>query len=226
MTSPPPIEMGQQKQQTELEPERVSTLFSELPMELQIIIFEFALPGPRVVEFRFLEPYRFAADAQLRQMLGVPPLLHTCQLSRKIVLESLSLFQDENGPLPLGYFNFKLDSLCLTLRSINPGRSLGWGDALAVFTTHVKEEQRNKVRHLIEDSYPFNNRPWLAERLLPYFRHLKTLAFLFDRQRCFMNDDGSFKLSALDWIPPELRKMKLENPHWKEPNVLYELRAE
>jgi hypothetical protein len=89
-------------------PERQSTfsLFQSLPVELRAKIWEASLPGPRLVETRFLN---------MRCHLPTPrlptPLLHISQEAREVALRSYRPLYRLSSPLPLIYIDPNVDIL-------------------------------------------------------------------------------------------------------------------
>ncbi|KAK0107241.1 hypothetical protein ONS95_003943 [Cadophora gregata] len=204
------------------EPENFFTLFRHLPTELQITIFELSMPGPRIVDFRHLawaddnENWSFCKHYErLRPRLGIPPLLHTCRLSREIALKSYSLFQSEDGTLPFGYFNFELDTLSLTQRSMSDPQDLDWNIVLEAFGKLVKEEDRRKIRRLQARLYPFSTATSLTEGILSTFPDLKIITVRFDRVRPFIVEEGSMNPLAVCWTPIKPRSADGVRKGWK-----------
>lgn len=192
-------------------PDSTFVFFPCLPTELQINIFELAMPAPRIVDFRHTkwadenEEWSFRRYySKLRQRLPVPPLLHTCQLSRAIALKSFSLFNSEDGPLPFGYINFELDTLSLTQRSMNDPQDLDWNIVLEAFRTLVRKEDRSRVRRLQTRFYHFLTAASLIKEILDNFPNLEVLIIRFDRVRPFMTDEGSMNPLALSWTSIDL----------------------
>ncbi|PVH84536.1 hypothetical protein DL98DRAFT_584611 [Cadophora sp. DSE1049] len=175
------------------------------------------MPGPRVVDFRHFdwfdnnEKWSFRHFPQyyrrLRSRLEVPPLLQACRLSRAIALKSFSLFNSEDGPLPFGYFNFKLDTLSLTHRSMSDPQDLDWNIVLEAFENLVREEDRSRVRRLQARFYPFHTATSLTKGILanfPNFPNLEVLTVRFDKVPPFMTEEGFLNPLAVSWTPIEL----------------------
>jgi hypothetical protein len=99
---------------------RTFTCFPRLPLELQRMVWGFALPAPRTITI-------ISTDFTIRDAKGwtvrkycvahnapsVPSLLHACQESRKVALKTYHLtFRPQLRGNPI-YFDFQSDTLCL-----------------------------------------------------------------------------------------------------------------
>jgi hypothetical protein len=94
---------------------RTFTLFSNLPVELQRMIWKSTLPGPRYVEIRYdHHTNTFTSPTEL------PVSLSICHESRGVAREEYQLaFSTVSSPA-LIYFNFKIDQFYLGIGNLSP----------------------------------------------------------------------------------------------------------
>jgi hypothetical protein len=85
--------------------DRTFTLFPKLPTELQLQIWEHALPGPRIINISPPRP----SDG-----LSLPPMMAACRQSRAVILRNYDTSADEmiqNPRLFLDFWDPTLDTL-------------------------------------------------------------------------------------------------------------------
>jgi hypothetical protein len=81
--------------------------FTGLPTELQIKIWHYTLPAPRIIQLHNLNGFFSFHGAR------PPPALHTCQLSRKVTLSVFEPTFTHNNELPPIYIDLAHDTLHL-----------------------------------------------------------------------------------------------------------------
>jgi hypothetical protein len=96
------------------------TLFPKFPAELQLKIWEMAMPGPRVIKIGYL---RELGNFPLCQKSPkIPSLLHACHDSRAVALNKIKPHFENASLMPI-YCDFEKDTILLmntaTLRTIS-----------------------------------------------------------------------------------------------------------
>lgn len=139
-------------------------LFPKLPVELQLKIWGFAMPGPRLVEVRFKRdaryhqhkffndfPVRFSEnpfDGHLNSQSQT--LLHVCKQTRYEVQKTYQIAFNTPKSLNKCYFNFKLDTLHI------PGLSVSKQRHAFLNNPKVKADMA-KVQNLVAELQIFND---------------------------------------------------------------------
>lgn len=104
--------------------------FLLLPAELRIRIYVLSLL-PRNVDFIIcgwedkMHSDDFISDVVLKPRTPVPAILHVSQESRAECVKYYTILHRANLPLPLGYFNFNLDTLFIGKRSSRDQKYVG-----------------------------------------------------------------------------------------------------
>lgn len=90
------------------------TLFPKLPVELRLMVWELALPGPRVIT---IQARRVSSAARglphLTADYSIPAIFHTSQESREAVLRKYEFAFPRNHLINSFYFDFSRDVLFL-----------------------------------------------------------------------------------------------------------------
>ncbi|PVH79533.1 hypothetical protein DL98DRAFT_631408 [Cadophora sp. DSE1049] len=118
-------------------------IFSKLPLELRMDIWECVLPESRVVTIE--QSRRRHVVAEQDRAVTIPTeLLHTNQESRSVALKVYEAFQGgwERGPV---YFDFKKDVLCT--RDFSAYNPIGLGPGSLLDAEGMREWQ-TKLQHL------------------------------------------------------------------------------
>ncbi|KAF8846612.1 hypothetical protein BDZ45DRAFT_682421 [Acephala macrosclerotiorum] len=87
------------------------TLFPTLPAELQIKIWRYTLPGPRIIQLQY------SKSSSSFHGTRPPPALHTCRTSREIALSVFEPAFTRNDQLKPIYIDFAHDTLHLATNS-------------------------------------------------------------------------------------------------------------
>ncbi|MCJ1248771.1 hypothetical protein MMC30_005990 [Trapelia coarctata] len=128
------------------------TLFPALPAELRLKIWEFALPGPRVVEIK-APPPSFAdrpPDSALDDFTSscaIPTLLHVNSEARGIALKHYELSFATGTFPPRIYFSFERDTLYFPEYVFDDG---GVAD-ITPFIMAISSSERARVRRVAVD---------------------------------------------------------------------------
>jgi len=122
--------------------------FKKLPLELQLIIWTIALPGPRTVEI-YCKRYDFGVSEHvaLYPVCYRPPgMLYACSLSRRLALKTMSLhFAPPFLSHPGIFFSTSLDTLRLDLPS---GQDLAHVNDASISTSRSLVRNVELVFHL------------------------------------------------------------------------------
>jgi hypothetical protein len=142
-------------------PTTTFTSFPNLPLELRSRVWEFALPGPRLLALDFFgDPPRFTCLSAF----SPPNILQVCQESRKVALRKCPLFFVDNAALypPYLFYNSELDTVaflhndeCMadllsSCEAAKIKRMIIWLDGLYDVETHTINENHNclfNIRH-------------------------------------------------------------------------------
>jgi hypothetical protein len=199
--------------------EKIFTKFKDLPKEIRLLIWTFALPGPRVV---YLKQYALAADVAMvrdiragnivgttsldgikddrggldslwgfRSPTPIPALLLACHESFEVASRSYSRQFSALGAIPQTYFDFDRDILFIDTRS---------------FTTkavpHLMKDggymfrEAHLVQHLLLGTDVINNSlepncEYTVVTALGFFGNIKILSLAVDHYTFREEDDAS-----------------------------------
>jgi hypothetical protein len=155
--------------------------FPQLPPELRRKIWYHALPGPRVVSFDFVHRSRDSMP-HFETNHGPPTLLHVCNESREVALESYDLaFQPKGSSRPAFYFAFKRDTLCFT-KETTP-------ISIVLFLEDIKKADVRRVRYLAVST----ELPKDVVKYITQFRGLEVFSLILSDPRVIM-PAGKFDL--------------------------------
>lgn len=110
------------------------TIFPELPLELRLLIWKSALPGPRVVEIFDTEWDIFAPAIAKSSMSPLLPLLRTCRDSHRVVCEEYRKIYADSFRLrgmeaeSAFYVNHETDAIFFRTRFRSIGLILNFSD--------------------------------------------------------------------------------------------------
>ncbi|KAK0101464.1 hypothetical protein ONS95_006636 [Cadophora gregata] len=149
------------------------TLFEKLPMELQHMIWWFALPGPRAVHFKIsgTRGHGFAiaselAIAKVKVTTSIPGVLHAVRDSRAIALKHYQLAFEDHPRVQTMFFNYDHDYLHISPLLLE---ALFAGAAMEA----VREQTLTKIRNLIIGPYCQLHHHELDVLQVKFFRSLK-----------------------------------------------------
>jgi hypothetical protein len=152
--------------------------FSKLPLELREKIWKYAVAEPRVVAvyvWKCKENERLSPDktVRLKTKSVIPPMLHTCQESRRIALQSYKpVFHEFLREYPV-YFNFDQDILYFN-------DALAFGEACAGVLADTYElgvprasiSWQKNLRHMALDNTDISG--WVQSKMI-HLWGLKTI---------------------------------------------------
>ena len=114
---------------------QIFTLFSKFPAELQLKIWEIAMPGPRIIKIGLL--WELGDFPLYQKSPKVPSLLHACHDSRAVAIKKIKPHFENASRMPI-YCDFENDTIHFesisALRTISARSDLG--------------EERQQIRYL------------------------------------------------------------------------------
>ena len=116
------------------------TKFSKLPIELRLKIWKMSFPGPRFLEVAWERTKAKSSDEMIFRHGSekAPAALFTCQESRREALETYEALQNASKrKLPIGFFNFSMDTLCFSPRTLFSS-GIALVDALPTHATKIQ----------------------------------------------------------------------------------------
>lgn len=148
------------------------TSFKKLPLELRLMVWGFALPGPRVIHLKLAanKVHGFAiaseiAASRIKAVTTIPGVLHAVHESREAALKYYSVAFEDHPKVQTMFFNFDHDYLHISLQLL--GSLFGGPDM-----SKVRDGTLRKIRKLMIDQTCQLSPLSLDTQLMGFFKSL------------------------------------------------------